>query len=179
MSIFNEAQQLEHLTVIAKSLIRYTMSLEPGIVFERHRNWWLTTPDRNFIGFQFHWFNTVSITLNLFGTPEEQFRQEDLPIVSTRFDRSICHLTEEHQLMAATVCIWRSHQLFHGTREEPKGALLLQDETETSKEDWLRPRPGMPGHKQGSVSVSETTEWYDEVKAFMKKNKIIDSSIFA
>lgn len=179
MSIFNEAQQLEHLTVIAKSLIRYTMSLEPGIVFERHQNWWLSTPDKNFVGFQFHWFNTVNITLNLYGPPDQQFRQDDLPIRSTKFNRTICHLTEEHQLMAATVCIWRAHQLFHGSHEGQHGALLLQDEAESSREHWLRPRPGMPGQEQSAVSVAETTEWYDEVRAFMKKNKIIDSSIFA
>ncbi len=178
MSIFNEAQQLEHLAVIGKSLIRYTMSLEPGIVFERHRDWWLSTPDKNFVGFQFHWFNTVSITLNLFGNPEEQFKQTDLPIKSTKFNRSVCHLTEESQLMAATVSIWRSHQLFRGAREGDHGALLLQDESESSRDEWLRPRPGLPGQDRESVTVSETTEWYDEVKAFMKKNKIIDSSIF-
>ena len=178
MSIFNEAQQLEHLTVIAKSLIRYTMSLEPGIVYERHRNWWLSTPDRNFVGFQFRWSTTVGITLNLYGTPEQQFRQEDMPVRSTKFNRSICHLTEESQLMAATVCIWRSHQLFRGDRDQDHGVLLLQDESESSRENWLRPRPGMPGQSLEAVSVSETTAWYDEVKAFMKKNKIIDSSIF-
>jgi hypothetical protein len=179
MSIFNEAQQLEHLTVIAKSLIRYTMSLEPGIVFERHQNWWLTTPDRNFVGFQFHWSSRVSITLNLYGSPEEQFKQDDLPILGTKFSRSICHVTEEYQLMAASVSIWRAHQLFHGANEQSPGGLILLNESESNYDDWLRPRPGLPNNDKGSISVSETTQWYDEVKAFMKKNKIIDSSIFA
>jgi len=45
MSIFNEVQQLEHLTVIGKSLIKYAMSIEPGIVFERKADWW--TPDED------------------------------------------------------------------------------------------------------------------------------------
>lgn len=179
MSIFNEAQQLEHLTVIAKSLIRYAISLEPGVVFERHGNWWLSTPDQNYVGFQFHWSSRVSITLNLFGPPESQFRQDGLPILGTKFSRSICHITEESQLMAATVSIWRAHQLFHGAKESGGGALLLLEESESSRSGWLRPRPGLVKSDQGPISVSETTEWYNEVKAFMRKNKIIDSSIFA
>lgn len=179
MSIFDEAQQLEHLTVIAKSLIKYSMSLEPGIVFERHRNWWLSNPEKNFVGFQFHWSNEVSITLSLYGAPEEQFRQNDLAVKRAKFDYSICRITEEFQLMPATVCIWRAHQLFHQKRSRESGALLLLDENEASRDDWLRPRPGFPSYDTGEITVTETTEWYDEVKDFMKRNKILDSSIFA
>ena len=181
MSIFDEAQQVEHLTVIAKSLVKYAMSLEPGIVFERHGNWWLSTPETNFVGFQFHWSNTVSITLSLYGAPDEQFKQDDLGIKRAKFDYSICRITEEYQLMAATVCIWRAHQLFHAPREKVAGNLELVDEADSSRENWLRPRPGLPSYDDDTteITVSETTEWYDEVKAFMKRNKILDSSIFA
>ena len=33
MSIFNEVQQLEELAVIGKALIKYAISIEPGLVF--------------------------------------------------------------------------------------------------------------------------------------------------
>ena len=179
MSIFDEAQQVEHLAVIAKSLIKYSMSLEPGLAFERHSNWWLAGSDKNFVGFQFHWTNVVSITLSLYGPPDEQFKQDDLGIKQARFDYSICRITEEYQLMAATVCIWRAHQLFHAPREKVAGTLELVDAADANRDNWLRPRPGLPNYDDNSeITVSETTEWYDEVKAFMRRNKIIDSSIF-
>ena len=65
MSIFNEVQQLEHLTVIGKSLIKYAMSIEPGIVFKRKVDWWLPDDEQNFVGFQFQWTNALSITISL------------------------------------------------------------------------------------------------------------------
>ena len=43
----------------------------------------------------------MSIVLNWYGTPEEQFKQDDQPIDSTKFNGSICHLAEENQLMVA------------------------------------------------------------------------------
>lgn len=180
MSIFNEVQQLEELTVIGKALIKYAISIEPGLVFERQDGWWLPPIDRNFIGFQFRWTDTVSITLSLYGSPDEQFKQNDLVIKKSRFNYSKARLTDESQLMAATVCVWRARQLFHQERQVETGGLILLDEVEAEHTDWLRPRPKAPkinGHRH--PCLTETSEWYDEVRDFMKKNKIIDSSIIA
>ena len=141
MRIFNEVQQLEELAVIGKALIKYAVSLEPGLYFERQDGWWLPPIDKNFIGFQFHWSDTLSITLNLYGSPEEQLQQDDLILKSGRFNFSRCRLTEESQLMAATVCIWRAHQLFHLERHVETGSLRLIDDEQTRFEGWLRPRP--------------------------------------
>lgn len=130
MSIFNEVQQLEELAVIGKALIKYAVSIEPGLVFERQDGWWLPTIEKNFIGFRFHWSDMVSITLSLYGSPDEQFRQDDLIIKQGKFNYSKTLLTDENQLMAATVCTWRAHQLFHQERHIETGGLILVDEVE-------------------------------------------------
>ena len=82
--------------------------------------------------------------------------------------------------MPASVCIWRAHKLFHQERHVESGALLLVDERDNERSDWLRPRPTEEQLADSKTSLqSETVRWYDEVRAFMKKNKIIDSSIIA
>jgi len=150
MSIFNEVQQLEELAVIGKALIKYAVSIEPGLVFERQDGWWLPSIEKNFIGFQFQWTEMVGITMSLYGSPDEQFKQNDLIIRKGRFNYSKCRLTDENQLMAATVCTWRAHQLFHKERHIETGGLRLVDEAETEHPDWLRPRTSTPkpsGHR--------------------------------
>ena len=180
MSIFNEVQQLEHLTVIGKSLIKYATSIEPGIVFKRKVDWWLPDDEQNFVGFQFQWTNTLSITLSLYGMPYEQFKQDDLVIKKGKFNNSECRITDEHQLMAASVCIWRAHQLFHQGSGRNAGALLLADEVKTVNKNWLRPRPDeVTSMDCGNPYLRDTSNWYSEVRDFMKKNKIIDSSLIA
>ena len=178
MSIYNEVQQLEELTVIGKALIKYAISIEPGLVFERQGGWWLPAIEKNFVGFQFQWTDMLSITLSLYGTPEEQFRQDELPIKKSKFNYCRCRITDESQLMPASVCIWRAHKLFHQDRQIESGALLLLDERDAGHKDWLRPRPTQEQANASSTSLqNETNRWYDEVRDFMKKNKIIDSSI--
>ena len=178
MRIFNEVQQLEELTVIGKAMIKYAMSLEPGLVFERQDGWWLPAIEKNFIGFQFHWSDTLSITLNLYGSPEEQFQQNDLILKQGRFNFSRCQLTEESQLMAATVCIWRAHQLFHRERHIETGSLRLLEDEHNEFEGWLRPRPQQVTAKEGCNPYSnETIRWYDEVREFMQRNRVFGSSI--
>ena len=103
MRIFNEVQQLEELTVIGKALIKYAISIEPGLVFERQGGWWLPPIEKNFLGFRFHWSDNLCITLNLYGSPQEQLQQDDLILKSGRFNYSRCRVTEESQLMAASV----------------------------------------------------------------------------
>lgn len=180
MSIFDEAQQLEELTVIAKSLVRYATALEPGIVFERQRDWWLATPEHNFVGFRFRWSGQVAIDLSLCGEPGEQFTQTDLVIKRARFGYSRCTVTHADQLMPASVCIWRAHRLFHRERHIETGALRLLDDAENERGDWLRPRPReTKRNHQAGATPSETSQWYDEVRDFMKKNRIVDSSIIA
>jgi len=180
MSIFNEVQQLEELTVIGKALVKYAISLEPGLHFERQDGWWIPVIDKNFVGFQFQWSDTLSIALSLYGSPDEQFKQEELMLRKGKFNYSKCRVTDANQLMAATVSIWRAHRLFHRERSIESGALLLLDEAEIERSDWLRPRPREPRIKDpASLAPTETSKWYDEVRAFMKKNKIIDSSIIA
>ena len=180
MKIYNEAQQLEELAVIAKALIRYSASIEPGLVFERQGGWWLPPIEKNFVGFQFQWSDTLSIMISLYGTPAEQFRHDELVVKKGKFNYSKCRITEESQLMPATVCIWRAHQLFHQERHVESGALLLADEQEISHEDWLRPRPQVSKlDDQQQPTAEETRQWYGEVRDFMKKNQIIDSSIIA
>lgn len=145
MSIFNEAQQLEELAVIGKALIKYAISIEPGLVFERHDGWWLPSIDRNFIGFRFHWSDMVSITLSLYGSPDEQFKHDDLIINKGKFNYSKTLLTEESQLMAATVCAWRAHQLFYKERHIETGGLRLVDEVEAEQLTATATRgPGKP-----------------------------------
>lgn len=175
MSILDEAQQLEEMTVIAKSLVKYAISLEPGIVFERQRGWWLATPEHNFVGFRFRWSGQVSIDLSLRGEPDEQFRQSGLVVRPARFGYSRCNVTSEDQLMAASVCIWRAHQLFHMERSREVGALLLADEHEVGREGWLRPRPEA-AHPDEVVTVTraEITAWYRDVREFMKANQLMD-----
>lgn len=178
MSILNEVQQLEHLTVIGKALIKYAMSIEPGIVFERKSEWWRPPGDQDFVGFQFQWSNALSITISLYGTPQEQFKQDDLVINKGRFNNSECRVTDENQLMAASVCIWRAHQLFHRGSARNNCALLIADEVKTVNTNWLRPRPDeVTNMNPGNPYLLETSKWYGEVRDFMKKNKIIDSSI--
>ncbi|MDH3761638.1 MAG: hypothetical protein OEU50_11705 [Gammaproteobacteria bacterium] len=144
MTIFNEVQQLEELTVIGKALIKYAISIEPGLVFERHDGWWLPPMEKNFIGFQFQWTDMISITLSLYGSPTEQFKQDDLTIRKGKFNYSKCRLTDDYQLMAATVCIWRAHQLFHKERHVETGGLLLLDEAQAEDTDWTRSRHQEP-----------------------------------
>jgi len=178
MRIFNEVQQLEELTVIGKALIKYAMSLEPGLVFERQDGWWLPAIENNFVGFQFHWSDTLSITLNLYGSPEEQFQQNDMILKQSRFNYSRCQLTEETQLMAATVCIWRAHQLFHRERHIETGSLRLLEDEHNEFAGWLRPRPQEATASRGYNHYSnETIEWYDEVTEFMLRNRVFGSSI--
>ena len=152
MSIFNEVQQLEELAVIGKALIKYAISIEPGLVFERQDGWWLPSIERNFIGFRFHWSDMVSITLSLYGSPDEQFKQDDLIIKQGKFNYSKTLLTDECQLMAATVCTWRAHQLFHKERHIETGGLILIDEVEAEHQavtasrglENRRPQTSMP-----------------------------------
>ena len=180
MSILNEVQQLEHLTVIGKSLIKYAMSIEPGIVFERKDDWWMPNGDQEFVGFQFQWTDALSITISLHGMPHEQFKQDDLVIKKGKFNNSECRVTDENQLMAASVCIWRAHQLFHQGSARKTGALLLADEVKTVNKNWLRPRPDeVTTMNCGNPYLIDTSDWYSEVRDFMKKNKIIDSSLIA
>ncbi len=178
MSILDEAQQLEELAVIAKSLIKYASSLEPGVVFERQRDWWLATPEHNFVGFRFRWSGQVSVDLSLCGEPDEQFRRGELVVRPARFGYSRCTLTHADQLMAASVCIWRAHRLFHMDRSNEVGALLLADEHEVGREGWLRPRPQpVDPDDNYTVTRAETTAWYRDVKEFMKANRLIDPSV--
>ncbi|MEM7563352.1 MAG: hypothetical protein AAF353_09920 [Pseudomonadota bacterium] len=176
MSIFDEAQQIEHLAVIGKSLVKYAMSLEPGLVFERKSGGWLPKGDSNFVGFQFQWTNSVSIVLTLYGLPEEQFDQTDLELKKGGYNSSRCRITKVSQLMAASVCIWRAHTLYHQERNQESGKLMLIDETETDISNWLRPRPEEATDDDPSLpNANETKAWYNEVKHFMKKNRLIDS----
>ena len=180
MSILNEVQQLEHLAVIGKSLIKYAMSIEPGIVFERKADWWMPQGDQEFVGFQFQWSEALSITISLYGMPQEQFKQDDLIIKKGKSNNSECRVTDENQLMASSVCIWRAHQLFHQGSGRNNGALLLADEVKTVNKNWLRPRPHeITTMDCGNPYLMDTRDWYSEVRDFMKKNKIIDSSLIA
>jgi hypothetical protein len=82
--------------------------------------------------------------------------------------------------MAASVCIWRAHQLFHQGSGRNAGALLLADEIKTVNRNWLRPRPEEVMDMEGANPyLKGTSDWYSEVRDFMKKNKIIDSSLIA
>ena len=180
MSILNEVQQLEHLAVMGKSLIKYAISIEPGIVFERKADWWMPQDDREFIGFQFQWTDALSITISLYGMPHEQFKQDDLVIKKGKLNNSECRVTDENQLMAASVCIWRAHQLFNQGSSRKAGALLLADEVKTVNKNWLRPRPDeVTSMDSSNPYLMDTRDWYSEVRDFMKKNKIIDSSLIA
>lgn len=137
MSILDEAQQLEELAVIAKSLVKYAISLQPGLYFERSSDWWLPPLDLNFVGFQFRWTDDLSITVNLYGNPQEQFQHDDVSVRKSRFNYSKCQVFDEKQLMAASVCIWRAHQLFYRPRKIESGILTLTDQIETVSRDWL------------------------------------------
>ncbi len=178
MSILDEVQQLEHLTVIGKSLIKYAMSIEQGIVFRRNGDWWLPDGEHNFVGFQFQWTDSLSITMSLHGLPHEQFKHDDLSIKKGKLENSECRITNENQLMAASVSIWRAHQLFQRGSGRNASALLLADEVRQVSKNWLRPRPDdVLSMGSGNPHLKDTSCWYNEVRDFMKKNKIIDSSL--
>lgn len=176
MSIFDEAQQLEELAVIAKSLVKYSISLQPGLYFERSSGWWVPPVNLNFVGFKFCWTDVLSITINVYGNPEEQFQHDDFSVRKSKFNYSKCQVFDENQLMAASVCIWRAHQLFHRPREIESSVLTLTDEGETAARDWLRPRPLQNSQPGSNVMPwpDQTSLWYDEVREFMKINKIND-----
>ena len=97
----------------------------------------------------------VSINLSLYGSPEEQFKQDDLIIKQGKFNYSKTLLTDENQLMAATVCTWRAHQLFHRERHIETGGLILLDEVEAEHQaasasrglEIQRPQTSMPVRK--------------------------------
>lgn len=180
MRIFNEVQQLEELTVIGKALVKYALSLEPGLVFARQDGWWLPPFEKNFVGFRFQWTDTLSITLSLYGSPEEQFQQDDLLVRKSRFNYSKCRLTEENQLMAATVCVWRAHQLFHRERPVETGGLVLIDEAQTGLRQQPKPRSDKSRfNDQKHHHLAETADWTDEIRDSRKKERILDSSIIA
>ncbi len=182
MSIFDEVQQLEHLTVYGKSLVKYANSLEPGLVFTRREGWWTPDDERRFVMFQFQWSSMVAINLRLFGDPEEQFLQDDLMMKKAKGGYSECRITDADQLMAATVSIWRGHQLFHRGSARQRGGLFMMDEFSTIKsgpKNWLRPRPVENYSGDDTTTLVDTHEWYNEVREFMKRNKLIDSSMIA
>ena len=158
MSIFNEVQQLEELTVIGKALVKYAISIEPGLVFERQDNWWIPPVERNFVGFQFQWSDTLSIRLSLYGSPDEQFQQDDLVVRKSRFNYSKCRLTDENQLMAATVCIWRAHQLFHRERSIETGGLVLVDEAQPINAERMQTRARQRKSETMDISVDQAQE---------------------
>ena len=158
MSIFNEVQQLEELTVIGKALVKYAISIEPGLVFERQDNWWVPPVERNFVGFQFQWSDTLSIRLSLYGSPDEQFQQDDLIVRKSRFNYSKCRLTDENQLMAATVCIWRAHQLFHRERSIETGGLVLIDEAQIAADEKIPERAMQVKSETMDISVDQAHE---------------------
>lgn len=174
MSIFDEAQQLEELAVIAKSLVKYAISLQPGLYFERSSDWWVPPLDQNFVGFQFRWIDDLSITINLYGNPEEQFQHEDVSVRKSKFNFSKCQVFDEKQLMAASVCVWRAHQLFYRPRKIESSMLTLTDEIETVSANWLRPRPNRQTTGDSTAWPNQTSLWYDEVREFMKANKVND-----
>ena len=159
MSIFDEVQQLEELTVIGKALIKYAISIEPGLVFERQDGWWSPSIEKNFIGFQFHWTDMLSIKLNLYGSVNEQFVQDDLIIKKARFGYSRCRVTDESQLMAATVCIWRAHQLFHRERHIETGSLVLIDQFDSAGDNPAYLQRRLPQHQQNGDQVRSDPAW--------------------
>lgn len=181
MSIFDEVQQLEHLAVIGKSLIKYAISLEPGIVFERRSTWWVPNDERDFVSFQFHWSTNLSVTMQLYGSPQEQFMQDDLLFSKGRQHNCVCRVTGASQLMAATVAIWRAHQLFERGSLRQNSSLYLMDELETintGPRKWLRPRPDQSQlSQQVNPHLGDTREWYDEVRDFMRRNRINESTL--
>ena len=176
MGILDEAQQLEELAVIAKSLVKYAISLQPGLYFERSSGWWVPPVDLNFVGFQFRWTHVLSITINLYGNPEEQFQHDDVSVRKSKFNYSKCQVFDEKQLMAASVCIWRAHQLFYRPRRIESSVLTLTDEVESVSGAWLRPRPQQNPHTDGNDMPwpDQTSLWYNEVREFIKINKIND-----
>ena len=181
MSIFNEVQQMEHLTVIGKALINYAISIEPGLVFERNSVGWVPNDERNFVGFRFQWTDSLCITLSLFGLPDEHFVQDDLDIKKGKCANSLCRITDSGQLMAASVSIWRAHQLFLQGSNRDRRALLLINE--------LKPAP--PAHGQWMSASATTaanggpddrvspaeTDWFEEVNGLMRPHKLTDSSL--
>ncbi len=181
MSIFNEVQQMEHLTVIGKALINYAISIEPGLVFERNSVGWVPNDERNFVGFRFQWTDSLCITLSLFGLPDEHFVQEDLDIKKGKCANSLCRITDNGQLMAASVSIWRAHQLFLQGSNRDRRALLLIDE--------LKPVPPAHGHWQqsqpevavnnvpGEVVTEAGPDWFEEVNGLMRAHKVTDPSL--
>lgn len=158
MSIFSEVQQLEELTVIGKALVKYAISIEPGLVFERQDSWWIPPVEKNFVGFQFQWSDTLGIRLSLYGSPDEQFQQDDLIVRKSRFNYSKCRLTDENQLMAATVCIWRAHQLFHRERSIETGGLVLIDEAQPVDAERMRTRARQRKSATMDISIDQAHE---------------------
>lgn len=173
MSIFDEVQQMEHLTVIGKALIKYSMSIEPGLVFERNSVGWVPNDERNFVGFRFQWTDSLSITISLFGSPEEHFVQDDIEIKKGKCHNSLARITENKQLMAASVSIWRAHQLFVRGSNRDRRALLLIDELSPGTDGpWLPPRFDDNGLLRGDGSIEQP----GDVEDVTDPRKLIDSS---
>ena len=179
MSIFNEVQQMEHLTVLGKSLIHYASSIEPGLVFERNSVGWVPADERNFVGFRFQWSDSLSITLSLYGDPEEHFVQDDLDIKRGKCNNSLARITEHRQLMAATVSIWRAHQLFHQGSNRESRALLLIEELGLPARASARPnlpRAAMPDPVRADFrNPAQLEEWLSETAPGIGRGKPVDA----
>ncbi len=180
MSIFNEVQQMEHLTVLGKSLINYAISIEPGLVFERNSVGWIPKDERNFVGFRFQWTDSLSITLSLFGSPEEHFVQDELDIKKGKCNNSLARITEHRQLMAATVSIWRAHQLFHlGSNRDPRALLLIEELGQSAPRLGNRgkARANQPAAVRSDVrSSAQVEEWLDETASNLGREKPVGTT---
>ena len=167
------------MAVIGKALINYAISIEPGLVFERNSVGWVPNDERNFVGFRFQWTNSLSITLSLFGLPDEHFVQDDLDIKKGKCKNSLCRITDNGQLMAASVSIWRAHQLFIQGSNRERRALLLVDELKPGLGDhgkWL-PATTAEGNaiEQLNQMRQSAPDWYDEVREMIGVSKINES----
>ena len=83
--------------------------------------------------------------------------------------------------MAASVSIWRAHQLFLQGSNRDRRALLLIDEL----------KPALPAHGQWMPSAATIaansehddgltpagTDWFEEVNGLMRSHKVTDSSL--
>lgn len=170
MSIYDELRSLEHLSSIGSALVRYAISLEPGLEFQQHDGRWVPSNSKNFVTFEFHWKRTLNIRISLRGYPEEHCHRSELEIKAGMSGYSECVINSEKQLMPASIAIWRAHQLFVRGRDRERNKLSLVEGVDTSTEGWLPPRPKDPGFWCGTPFLMEVTEWYSKVEEYAKNN---------
>ena len=120
-----ELARLGQLAPIAKALVDYAKSLEPGSRFVRKGRRWVCEP--NFVAFEVHAARSRHVTFNVSGRPHLFDKSPALPLSRARSSYSQFQLRTPRQLAAAASYI-ATALLLHKHRKHslPKLPILAE-----------------------------------------------------